>query len=101
MTARFHLPIGAIEVAPRFGLRAAVPRALKRYGPMTTLQLANWLYWERSPKNQRLSAKWWANTSQQSATRRAIARLKRDGAVRIAGKRGRRFVYAIARERSR
>lgn len=99
--ARFRLPSGAIEVAPRFGLRAAIPGALRRHGAMTSLQLANWLYWERTPRNHRLSAKWWANSSQQSATRRAIARLKRDGAIRIAGRSGRRFIYAIDRQEVR
>lgn len=98
---RFHLPNGAIEVAARTGLRRAIPGALRRHGPMTAIELANWAYWRRAPRDQRMGARWWANESQRSATRRAIARLKRDGAVKIAGRRGRRFVYAAARETSR
>lgn len=101
INARFRLPIGTIEVAPRFGLRAAIPRALRRHGPMTSVELANWAYWDRTPRNHRMGARWWANASQRSATRRAIARLKRDGAIKIAVRRGRRFVYAIAREVAR
>jgi len=101
MNARFRLPIGVIEVAPRFGLRAAIPRALRRHGPMTSLEISNLMFWERSPRNVRLSAKWWSNPSQLSSTRRAIARLKQEGAVTIAGRYGHRFVYAIAREAAR
>jgi hypothetical protein len=92
--ARFHLPTGVIEVAPRSGLRAAIPGALRRPGPMTALEIANLLYWERTPNNHRLGARWWANASQLSATRRAIARLKRAGECRMVGRRGRRFLYA-------
>jgi Winged helix DNA-binding domain len=95
VNGRFRLPRGEIEVATRFGLRAAIPRALRRHGWLTSQQLANLLYWGRSPRNDRLAAKWWANQSQQSATRRAIARLKRDGAVRVAGRRGRWVLYAV------
>jgi hypothetical protein len=90
----FRLPLGAIEVAPRFGLRAAIPRALRRHGPMTAIELANYAYWQRTPRNYRLGARWWANASQQSATRRAIARSKRAGEVKIVGRRGRRLLYA-------
>jgi hypothetical protein len=93
---RFRLPDGVIEVAPRLGLRAAIPRALRRHGPMTAVELANWAYWERTPRNHRLGARWWANASQQSATRRAIARLKRAGECKIVGRRGRRQLYASA-----
>jgi hypothetical protein len=96
---RFRLPRGAIEVAPRFGLRAAIPRALRRHGPMTALQLSNYLYWNRTPRNHRLGARWWANASQRSATRRAIARSKRAGEVRVIGRRGRRLLYAADRQR--
>jgi hypothetical protein len=91
---RFRLPCGVIEVAPRFGLRAAIPRALRRHGPMTAIELANYSYWQRTPQNHRLGARWWANASQQSATRRAIARLKRAGKCKIVGRRGRRLLYA-------
>jgi hypothetical protein len=96
---RFRLPRGAIEVAPRFGLRAAIPRALRRHGAMTAVELANWAYWERTPRNHRLGARWWSNASQQSATRRAIARSKRAGEVRVIGRRGRRLLYAADRQR--
>jgi len=91
--ARFRLPSGTIEVAPRFGLRAAIPRALRRLGPLTAIELANWLYWQRTPRNHRLGARWWSNSNQQSATRRAIARSKRAGEVKIVGRRRRRFLY--------
>ncbi|MET4043961.1 hypothetical protein [Bradyrhizobium sp. RT6a] len=69
---------------------------------MTSIELANWAYWQRTPRNHRMGARWWANASQKSATRRAIARLKRDGAVKIAGRRGRRLLYTVnRREHSR
>jgi hypothetical protein len=96
LNARFRTPKGVIEVAPRFGLRAGIPRALRRHGPMTTLEISNLMFWDRSPTNHRLSVKWWANRSQQSATRRAIARLKRDGRVKIVGRRGRRYIYELS-----
>jgi hypothetical protein len=97
--ALFRLPSGVIMVAPRFGLRAAIPRALKRLGPMTALELANWAYWNRTPRNHRLGARWWSNSNQQSATRRAIARSKRAGEIKIVGRRGRRLLYAASRQR--
>jgi hypothetical protein len=97
--ARFRLRHATIQVAARFGLRAAIPRALRRHGPMTAVELANYAYWQRTPGNHRLGARWWASASQQSATRRAIARLKRDGAVKIAGRRCRRLLYAVERTR--
>ncbi|WJR74917.1 hypothetical protein [Bradyrhizobium sp. NP1] len=62
---------------------------------MTSLELANLAYWQRTPRNDRMGARWWANASQRSATRRAIARLKRDGAVKIAGRRDRRLLYEV------
>jgi hypothetical protein len=99
--ALFRLPSGTIEVAPRFGLRAAIPRALRRYGAMTSVELSNLLYWQRAPRNHRLGAKWWANASQQSATRRAIARLKRAGECKIVGRRGRRNLYASSDQTGR
>lgn len=89
MNGRFRLPTGEIEVAPALGLRAAIPRALRRHRPMTALQLSNYLYWNRTPRNDRLGARWWANASQQSATRRAIARSRCAGEVKIIGRRGR------------
>jgi hypothetical protein len=97
--ARFRLPSGIIEVAPRFGLRAAIPRALKRHGAMTAIELANLLYWNRTPRNHRLGARWWSNLSQRSATRRALARSKRAGDVTITGRMGRYFLYAASRQR--
>lgn len=97
VNSRFRLPIGTIEVAARIGLRAAIPRALRRLGPMTSTELANWAYWQRTPRNHRMGARWWANASQKSATRRALAQLKHDGAVNIAGRRGRRLLYAANR----
>jgi hypothetical protein len=97
--ARFRLPIGTIEVAPRFGLRAAIPGALRRLGPMTSLELANYLFWHRTPQNDRMAGRWWANHSQQSSTRRAIARSKRAGDVKIIGRRGQRLLYAASRQR--
>ena len=94
VNGRFRLPDGEIEVAPRIGLRAAIPRALRRHGAMTAIELANYAYWQRTPQNHRLGARWWSNASQQSATRRAIARSKRAGEVKIIGRRGRRLLYA-------
>jgi hypothetical protein len=44
---------------------------------MTAIELANYAYWQRTPRNYRLGARWSANASQQSATRRASARSKR------------------------
>jgi hypothetical protein len=96
--SRFRLPIGEIEVSPRRGLRAAIPGALRRLGPLTSVQAADWLYWARRPRDHRMAARWRANRSQRSATRRALARLKRDGAVVITGRAVRFFLYA-ARQR--
>ncbi len=90
---RFWLPSGEIEVATRHGLRAAIPRALRRHGPMTAVEIANYAYWGRTPRNCRLGAKWWANRSMRSATRRAIAELKRAGLVTDGGRLGRRKLY--------
>lgn len=93
---RFHLRGGSIEVATRYGLRLAIRRSLRRHGPMTSIELANACYWGRSPRNVRLGARWWANRSQQSATRRAIGALKRSGEVVDVGRLGRRKLYHAA-----
>src|ERR1700694_1159374 len=90
--SRFRLRTCVIEVAPRLGLRGEIRRGLRRFGPMTALELANLAYWGRSPNNYRLGARWWANRSQKSATRRAIAELRRRGQV-VGHRWGRRTLY--------
>jgi hypothetical protein len=94
--ARFRLRGGDIEVAVRRGLRSAIPPALRRHGPMTAVEIANYAYWQRTPRNHRLGARWWSNASQQSATRRAIAALKRRGLIVDGGRLGRRKLYHAA-----
>lgn len=94
---RFRLRRCVVEVAPRLGLRRDIPRALRRHGPMTALEIANWAYWQRTPNNYRLGALWWANASMCSATRRAIASLVRDGVVTVGGRLGRYRLYHLDR----
>lgn len=94
--ARFQLPNGAIEVAPLLDLRASIKRGLRRYGPMTAVEIANYAYWGRSPNNFRLGMKWWCNRSQRSATRRALAALMACDQVRIYRKRNCFNVYSLA-----
>jgi hypothetical protein len=92
---QFLLSEGVIEVATRYGLRADIPRALRRHGPMTAPELSNYLYWNRTPRNSRLGAKWSANWSQKSATRRAIAVLLRHGKIVDGGRLGRKKLYQL------
>ena len=63
---------------------------------MTAVELANWAYWNRTPRNNRLGAKWWVNRSMRSATRRAIAQLKRAGMVADGGRLNRKKLYHLA-----
>jgi hypothetical protein len=92
--SRFRLRRCTIEVAPRLGLRASIKRGLRRYGPMTSIEIANFAYWGRSPFNSRLGIRWWSNSSQRSATRRALAALIARGEVRVCRKRNRFNYYA-------
>jgi hypothetical protein len=93
VNGRFRLREFDIEVAPRLGLRCDIPRALRRHGPMTALEIANLMYWGRTPRNCRLGARWWANRSMRSSTRRAIASLVREGVVVSCGRLGRCRLY--------
>jgi hypothetical protein len=78
-------------------LSSTLRRGLKRFGPATGSELADFAYWGRSPLS-RLGARWRADQIQRSAIRRAIARLKRAGECKIVGRRGRRVLYATADE---
>ena len=82
-----------VEVAVRYGLRADIPRALRRHGPMTAIEIGNLMYWNRTPRNHRMGARWWINRSMKSSTRRAIAALKRAGMVADGGRLGRCKLY--------
>lgn len=87
---------GPIEVAANVHLRHSLLKGLRRWGPMTAVELANFGYWGRKPHDVRLGARWWSNASQQSATRRAIAALIDRGELRIVRKAGAINVYGLA-----
>ncbi len=89
---RFRLPDGEIQVAARLRLRADIPRALKRHGPLTAIEIGNLMYWGRTPRNHRLGAKWWVNRS-MNLRLEAIAALKRAGKISDGGRLGRRKLY--------
>ena len=89
---------GMIEVAPNVALRRALRTGLRRFGPLTSKELADWAYWERHPFKSRLGERWRANRSAWSAARRAIARMRQDGMISIAGQVGRAKLYALEGE---
>lgn len=92
--ARFATPFGVIEVAAMRDLRRHIRIALRRYGQMTTREVADFLYWGRGPRS-RLGMRWTASNPQKSATRRALARARRNGDVIVVGKSGRWNVYSL------
>jgi hypothetical protein len=88
--------IGVIEVAPNTALTVLVIDAVKRFGPATSYEIANWSYFRRKPKSSRLGDRWQANAAEWSAARRAIARLRHRGLIRIVGRDGRASLYDIS-----
>jgi hypothetical protein len=93
--AIFRLPGRDFEVAANLCLRASIRTGLRKYNCLTASELADWAYWHRPPIS-RLGAQWRANASMRSATRRAIAALRRNGQVVVCGRRGRECVYRAA-----
>jgi hypothetical protein len=91
-------PIGVIVVAGNRDLRRFIRVGLRAHGGMTAVQIANYSYWGRGPRS-RLAVRWWANRSQQSSARRAIAALRRRGDVVVLRKVGRAYLYGLAVER--
>lgn len=87
---------GKIEVAPQLHLSAAIKEGLRRFGPLTSYELASWGYFGRNPTKTRLGQRWQANSAQWSAARRALARLRRRGVVRSAGWSGRARLYQLS-----
>jgi hypothetical protein len=83
-----------MQVAPNLHLRASIKQALRRFSCMTSNELADYSYWGRTP-NSRLGQQWRANASMRSATRRAIAALRRKDQVVICGRYGRECIYAL------
>jgi hypothetical protein len=93
--ARFTTAYGVIEVAPQLALSTLVLSGLKRHHALTSTQIANWAYWGRTPTSK-LGPLWWSNRSMRSSARHAIARLRRNGLVVVAGHSGRACVYSLA-----
>ncbi len=87
---------GEIEVAPNFALRREIERGLRRFDRLTSYELASLAFWGRHPFRTRLGDRWQANRSQWSSTRRALAKLRHDGLVSIAGRVGHAKLYQLA-----
>ena len=95
--ARFLTTAGHIEVAALIGLSTAIVRGLRRHHVLTAIELADLSYWGRTPRSS-LGQQWRANVSMRSATRRALARLRRTGQIIVIDRVGRAFVYGLAAE---
>jgi hypothetical protein len=87
---------GPIEVAPHLSLSLCLADGLMRFGPLSSFEAASWAYWGRNPRKTRLGLRWQANPTQWSAARRAIARLRRQGRLKVVGKAGRATLYLLA-----
>lgn len=97
--ARFWTGRRWVEVAPHRRLRPCILDGLRRYGELTSVEVASLAFWGRCPHKSRLGSQWQANASMRTSTRRALACLVRSGRITITGRMGREKLYAFSGNR--